>query len=245
MLFSRIKDRYRRGGIKGVFSKAFIVPIRTLKNLLMDFYFAQLPSKEFEFNSGKYRYFYRTYNRTWQNERCIEVPIFLDFLKSLHSKKILEIGNVLSHYVRSNWDIVDKYEGGKNVINEDILNFRPNAPYDTIVSISTIEHVGWDEKEKEPERAFWALKNIKENCLAPGGSMLISFPVGYNQFLDEMLIKEGFPFSEVFFMKQISKGKWVQSSFKDVYSSRFNYPFPNANAVVFGIYKKRKHEPLS
>jgi len=51
---------------------------------------------------------------------------------------------VLSHYFAVKHDIVDKYEIAPSVVNEDLVNFKPGKKYDLIVSISTLEHVGWD-----------------------------------------------------------------------------------------------------
>ena len=42
-------------------------------------------------------------------------------------------------------DVLDKYEKGNNVINDDVVSFSTEVKYDLIVSVSTLEHVGWDE----------------------------------------------------------------------------------------------------
>src|SRR4030042_5946077 len=56
----------------------------------------------FSFNEKLLNYFYHPYNETWDNERAIEIPIALSFLNENKNKEILEIGNVLSHYVPIN-----------------------------------------------------------------------------------------------------------------------------------------------
>ncbi len=85
--------------------------------------------------------------------------------------------------------IVDKYEKAIGVINEDICNFKPSKKYDLIISISTLEHVGFDEKPRDPCKVLRAIENLK-SLLAVGGKLVAILPVGYNPYLDE-LIKSG------------------------------------------------------
>lgn len=123
--------------------------------------------KLFMFHNKSYRYFYHKYNTTWQNERAVEIPIVWDIVKK-RGGNVLEIGNVLPHYFTFQHDVVDKHEKGEGVINEDVADLRLQNKYDLIVSISTIEHVGWDEnpthkKEKlnKPEKTLVCEKTKK------------------------------------------------------------------------------------
>jgi len=62
-----------------------------------------------------------------------------------------------------------------------------------IVSISTIEHMGWDETPRDPKKIPLALENLIE-CLAPGGEVVVTLPMGYNIYLDKLLkelVKKG------------------------------------------------------
>ena len=52
-------------------------------------------------------------------------------------------------YYKFEHDIVDKYEKKKGIINQDIVDYKPDKKYDLIISISTLEHVGWDETPRE------------------------------------------------------------------------------------------------
>ena len=56
-----------------------------------------------------------------------------------------------------------------------------------IVSISTIEHVGWDETPRDPNKIPRALENLTTRCLAPGGEIVVTLPIGYNTYLDKLL----------------------------------------------------------
>ncbi|MBH0190215.1 MAG: hypothetical protein HP492_00290, partial [Nitrospira sp.] len=109
-------------------------------------------TKTFRFGGREYDYLYHPYNRTWKNERGVEIPIFRELLLQHEGKRVLEVGNVLSHYFPIQHDVVDKYEVSPGVINKDIVGFLPQQTYHLIVSISTLEHVGWDEQPQEPAK---------------------------------------------------------------------------------------------
>ena len=107
-------------------------------------------SKIFKFQGQFYTYFDHPYNTTLDNERSIEIPIISKFLSENKDDNILEIGNVLSHYFNFEHDVVDKYEKSEGVTNEDVVDFKSSKNYSLIISISTLEHVGWDEDPKDP-----------------------------------------------------------------------------------------------
>jgi len=115
----------------------------------------------FAFNGRTYSYLYHFCNKTWKNERGVEIPIFRDILLRHQTARILEVGNVLSHYVPIHHDVVDKYEVAPGVINQDIVEFAPTARYDLILNISTLEHVGWDEVPREPAKLLQAIEHLR------------------------------------------------------------------------------------
>jgi hypothetical protein len=132
---------------------------------------------------------FRVANVIWKatTERRAEVPIALAFVSSLHGSPILEVGNVLSYYsaIPNHW-VVDRYETGPGVRNLDVLMIPREELYDGIVSISTLEHVGYDERPRDPgkfERAIEAL----EGHLSPSGRMLITVPLSYNPAVDRWI----------------------------------------------------------
>ena len=156
-------------------------------------------------------------------------------MNEYQEKKILEVGNVLSHYFPINHDVLDKYEKAKGVINKDVLDFKPRKKYDLIVSISTIEHIGWNERPRDPQKVLRALDNLGK-LLAPGGQMVVTFPLGYNKNLDKFLKKDKLPFNKKYYLKKISRGnKWRQVGWNEVKDSKYNSPLRYANAVVIGI----------
>jgi hypothetical protein len=194
-------------------------------------------SSTFMFNGETYNYFNHWYNTTWNDERAVEIPIICKYVSENNENNILEIGNVLKHYFNKNHDIVDKYEKGKGVTNEDVVNFQTPNRYKLIVSISTLEHVGWDETPRNPEKIFKALSNLK-NLLVPGGKLVVTIPIGHNTVLDKYLKEGEVKFTENYYLKRISKSnKWIElkSGFAN---AKFNYPFPAGNVIFIGIYQK-------
>lgn len=121
------------------------------------------------------------YNSTAMNERAVELAVAADWLQHVNGEG-LEVGNVLSHYgLGRPRRIVDRYEQGPGVENIDV--FEISGRYDWIVSISTIEHVGWDIAPREPSFAQQAISRLA-SLLAPGGQMLVTVPGGYHPPLD-------------------------------------------------------------
>ncbi|MEW6408075.1 MAG: hypothetical protein AB1465_05290 [Patescibacteria group bacterium] len=136
---------------------------RIEKGLLLLVYYPykiKRKNKYFKFQNKNYKYLICQYNRTWFNERTVEIPIVLNLIKEYKKKEILEIGNVLSHYIKFKHDIIDKYEKAKNVINADIVEFNNDKKYDLIIVISTLEHIGWDEKPRDEEKILKAISNL-------------------------------------------------------------------------------------
>lgn len=189
--------------------------------------------KTFRFNGRVYEYLYHPYNRTWKNERGVEIPIFRDLLLQHEGKRVLEVGNVLSHYFPVQHEVVDKYEVSPGVINKDIIDLVPQQPYDLIVSISTLEHVGWDEQPREPTKLLRVIEHLRSRCLAPSGLLVASLPIGYNQYFDGLLNSGRSPFTIQHCLKRISKQNyWIESDWeqcRDVPYGRFV-----AHAIVIG-----------
>lgn len=195
--------------------------------------------RTFKFQGRSYKYFYHNYNNTWQNERAVEVPIIWEIVKRDHGEKILEVGNVLSHYFSVNHDIVDKFEIADGVINQDVVNFQPSNKYDLIISISTLEHIGWDESPRDPMKTLHALENLK-NCLALEGRMVVTLPLGSNPEIDKLLREGKIRFAKQYYLKRVSRdNRWKEVDWEDICDAKYGYPFPNANGLVIGIIEKK------
>ncbi|PIN93069.1 hypothetical protein COU54_04500 [Candidatus Pacearchaeota archaeon CG10_big_fil_rev_8_21_14_0_10_31_24] len=173
-----------------------------------------IKSNKFYFNKKVYKYFYGSYNHTWVNERAIEIPLVnQEIVTHLKNKKsILEIGNVMNYYHPFKHEVIDKYEKGKGIINQDALDFKLQKKYDLIISISTMEHVGWDEKIKDETKIIRAVENLKKH-LNKEGQIIMTVPLGYNPFLDKIIEKKQLT-SEAYFFKRGLFGRWKQISWE-------------------------------
>ena len=192
--------------------------------------------KTFHFDGKTYEYLYHMYNKTWKNERGVEIPIFRELLMRYQHKRVLELGNVLAHYYPVHHDIVDKYEFAPGVTSQDIVEFTPQEKYDLIISISTLEHVGWDEHPREPGKLLQAIEHLKERCLASGGTLMASLPLGYNTYFDGLIENGRSPFTTQHFLKRISKKNyWVESDWESCRTAPYGRSV--ANALCIGIIR--------
>ena len=199
----------------------------------------KIRNERFKFQGKNYEYLYNEHNVTWTNERAVEIPIVFEILNQYKGKNILEVGNVLSWYFPVNHDVLDKYEKAAGVINKDIVDFKPSRKYDLIMSISTLEHIGWTKPEKqEPMKTLKAIKKM-EGMLAPGGRMVITFPLGENPHLDNLFKRGKITFTRTYYMKRISKdNEWIEVDWKQICNARYNTPYDFANGLVIGIIEK-------
>jgi len=182
-------------------------------------------------------------------ERCIEIPIFLDILKSIgvkHGAHVLEIGNVLKKYDTSlNHIVVDKYEKSKGVVNVDLLNYKHATKFDCIFSISTLEHIGFDMgEEKDPNKIEKVFQWVSEN-LAQCGDFYFSFPLGYNPYLEDFLRNKQsigeLKFSWVNYFQRFNIGnEWLQivCNEQTLREAKYNSPFPYGNILFIGAMTK-------
>lgn len=158
-----------------------------------------------------------------------------DIVQRSRGRRVLEVGNVLAHYFPVAHDRVDKYERAPGVINEDVVDYRPGKAYDLIVSISTLEHVGWDETPRDPDKILRALDNLAR-LAAPGGRIVVTLPLAYNPNVDAYLKDGRIAFAERLCLKRVSRdNRWEQVEWPEVQDARYDTPFRRINALVVGI----------
>lgn len=184
----------------------------------------------FHFKGISYPYFHHNYNTTWDNERCVEVPILRAICQE--SEYFLEIGNVLGHYQKSGHPVVDKFEKSPGVINMDLFDFRTADPVDLVISISTFEHIGFDEPPR-PGKGASEIVSHALSFLSPGGRLVFTIPIGYNASMDHFLSES----KHVSFMKRIGKREWIECG-PEALTLSYGKPFPCANALA--IYDRVK-----
>ena len=211
------------------------------RNKLICYWLVRLTGRPstFSFRGKSYRYFWHRYNSTWRNERAVEIPIARSFIGVIPAARVLEIGNVLSHYGRVSHEVVDKYERAEYVKNEDVCDFRSEKKYDLILSISTLEHVGWDEEPKDEMKVMRAFENLRR-LLAPEGRLVVTIPLGYNPALDRMIGEGRLSFAECVFLKRDSRrNNWREVSAEDVRFPRYDWQTYTAHELVVGIMEGR------
>lgn len=253
-----MQERYNKN-IKLTINKITNLSNKTeiYRNIKDKFFWARLKSKIYKFNGFRlwvyksftkkfkvrgniYNYFYHKYNNTWLTERTVEIPVIWEIITRYIGKNILEIGNVLSHYFDFKHDIVDKYEKANGVLNQDIVDYNPNKVYDLIISISTLEHIGWNETPIKPLKILDAIKKLKQ-LLACEGKIIITLPIGWNPHLDKLLIDNKIKYYNKICLKRISENnKWKEILWDKIRDLDFNNPFPSANGLIILFIKKEK-----
>lgn len=193
--------------------------------------------RSFTYNGHKVEYFEHPYNRTWVNERSVEIPIIWNLMQKHVPSDVLEIGNVISHYYQFGHTVVDKYEKGHGTIQQDVVDLELSKKYPLIVTISTIEHVGWDETPRTPGKHRQAL-DVLRNHLIPGGMLAVTLPIGYNPDIDKDLFDGSLGFHEVHYFKRVTQENWQQTGAEDVRSSKYGAPFRAANGLAIGFVQR-------
>jgi SAM-dependent methyltransferase len=188
--------------------------------------------RSFTFAGQTYRYHAAVYNRTWTNERTVELPIVIRAIAERPDARVLEVGNVLAHYGVSGHMVIDKYETASVVLNQDILDFEDGNGFDLVVSISTLEHTGFEEEVDEPEKPSRVAAHLGR-LLRPGGRAIVTFPLGYNPGLDTLVRERPEAFGQMRGLRRISAdNRWTEAAVPDLLGASYGSPFPSANALV-------------
>lgn len=190
---------------------------------------------EFTFAGERHRYLYHPYKWTWLTERTVEVPIAGAFLERHGGGRVLEVGNVLPHYGPHGHLVVDKYERAEGVLNLDVTELDRLGRFDLVVCISTLEHVGWDEEPREPDKAVEAVGRLAA-LLAPGGRLLLTIPVGYHPGLDAALESGALRFARSGALRRDHIGPhWREAAPADVWGTPYDFLLYSARAVFVGV----------
>lgn len=187
---------------------------------------AVLRGGEFTLSGESYPLLRHRYGLTWVTERAVEVPVAQRLVERHRGERILEVGNVLSHYAPVEHEVVDKYEQAGGVRNVDVLNLPPEPAYELILSVSTLEHVGRDETPREPERAVRALEHLRR-MLRPGGTLLATVPVGYNPDLDRALAGGSHE------LRAMRRAPWREVDPSEALECAYDFLVYRATAVLF------------
>lgn len=193
-------------------------------------------SSFFVFNGREYPYFSHPYNGTWMNERAVEIPLIWEQVSSHSPDEVMELGNVLSHYYDVKHLVIDKYEKPKGGIAKDIVDVELSIKFKCIVSISTMEHIGWDEVPRVPGKYFQAIERMR-SFLMLGGKMFITIPLGYNLPLQLDLFSGRLGCDQVFYFKRLSREIWDQSTEDRVRNSTYGTKYRSTDGLALCIWQ--------
>jgi hypothetical protein len=130
--------------------------------------------------------------------------------------------------------VVDKYEEGPGVINEDIVDFAPGRRYGLVVCLSTLEHIGWDEEPQDADKAQVALRAMSD-LVGDGGDMLVTIPVGYHRQLEHHYVSADAPFDDVcLLVKQSRLARWESQPVAERRRIGYGAPYACGNAILVG-----------
>jgi SAM-dependent methyltransferase len=197
--------------------------------------------RTFHFDGTDYRYLYHRHGFTWLNERAVEVPIVARTVAEARGRRVLEVGNVLAHYGHGGHPVVDKYERAPGVLNVDALDYAPSERYDLVVSVSTLEHIGWDETVREPSRAERSVAALARH-LRPGGTMLVTLPVGYHPVLDEAIRAGRVEFTTLRSLRRTGRTTWEQAEPAEVWHVPYDQLLCAANAILVGTVRAARSD---
>ena len=136
----------------------------------------------FKFEGKEFEYVHHEHNRTRINERAVELPLVEYFLNEYPD--CVEIGAVSPYYFEGRHLIYDLTDNHPRSAKKDAIEV---SVYDqALLSVSTIEHIGHDFGDIKDE-----MKAIRllDKWLAQSGPYLITWPLGFNLFLDQMLFE--------------------------------------------------------
>lgn len=191
----------------------------------------------FDVDGEALRYVHHPYNNTWLNERAVEVSLARRLVERRGAAGLLEVGNVLGHYGAVEHRVVDKYEAAAGVENVDVLDLVDGTSYATVVSVSTLEHVGLDEVEQDPTKPDRAIATLK-SLLAPGGLLWVTVPVGYNTALDESLREGRHGFTRLTALRrEARRNAWSQVPVEHVWDAPYDRLLYTAHGLLVAEYE--------
>jgi hypothetical protein len=172
-------------------------------------------------------YGFRRWN--WRSERALEIGLARRAMRNREPEDVLEVGNVLAFAGLSGHTVVDKYELGDGVLNVDIIEYRPTRRFGLVICISTLEHIGWDEIPRDPNKAAAAMRTMCDM----GDSLLMTIPVGWHRQLEREFVAGPFDLIELA-VKTSRLARWERRPLAVVNRIEYGRPYANGNAILIG-----------
>jgi len=133
--------------------------------------------------------------------------------------------------------VVDKYEKSPGVHNIDFFDYDKRNKFDAFLSISTFEHIAWDEKKRDSKKLLDCFYKIKQH-VKDRSQVLVTAPLGYNDFLDDFVRQKKLPFTHSTYLIRTSKDqKWQDVSPEEALQSKYQYSkkYQGANSLLVGL----------
>ena len=204
-------------------------------------------SDTFKIGQLNLNYCRATYNKSYENERSIEIPLGEYFLKKFNND-VAEVGAVMPYYGWDSHIIVDLTDTHPKSYKKNALECN----YDgfNVLSLSTVEHMMKREYNNGSDEDSI---NFIKIVVKQAENYLITFPCCYNEFLDAYIKESDIP---RVLIKRINQGnEWVQ----DFDLKNMNYLFghkdgrspdgvfnnSNCNVIVTNLPEILNHSIIS
>jgi hypothetical protein len=188
----------------------------------------------FTFRGTSLPYFFHRHNCGWPPLRCtervVELAVADRWLSQQEGTQVVEVGAVTPYYwpgrVRQ---VIDPTDPHPAVTKRDSV-FDVSLAEQTVLSISTIEHIGLGDyglSGAQPELAGKALAKI----FAETRAFLVSAPVGYNAALDRILFEGDFPGDvQASYLRRVADVAWREETDRE--AVRLAYGPRGSNGLV-------------
>lgn len=194
----------------------------------------KLAGGHFIIGAKEYTYFISARNSTWANERAVEISYAKEILKHVGPCDLMEIGNVLKNYLSGDWLVCDKYDSSPGIEQQDVLSLAIGRKFKRIISVSTLEHVGFDEPCQKIDAFPLAMSRIAEH-LEVGGEFHCTLPIGYNPIVDQHLRDGSVKFDKVIYLLRDGMTSWRMGSSREAHEQKYGHPYGCANALAICV----------
>ena len=172
------------------------------------------------------------YNQPQTNERTVELPILFRLLAQAEQagQTVLEVGAVSPYYRQVEHEVCDPYDEKATL---PVSLFDVADPYDVVVSISTLEHVGLPEYGSQSSDPGLALEAVAHLKALARHLLLFTIPLGHHAELDRAVLagELGITLAS-YLMRQDWHNHWQQVPLEQATNARYGKPFNNGNCVA-------------
>lgn len=182
----------------------------------------------FSFRNQTIPLFDSPYNTTINNERGVEIPLAASFVNKLVDKNedFIEIGCVTPYYflAQNRKLVIDPTDTHEESVKHDALDYEFYGK--NILSISTIEHVGFGDYGLSAEHGK-AIKLLNK-ILLQSKLFFLTIPFGFNLDLDKYILSDFIMnYRHIFFFERKADNRWEHVAIPQ----RTIYPYYNGHGA--------------